>query len=214
MPAEKLADLDFDSPPVRDFVALLARRQIVIDPTLATFDLIRHRDGEVAAPYAPVAEHLPPDVRRSLRVGSMDIPDAATADRYRRSYAKMVDFVGRMHRAGVPLVVGTDSTPGFTPQAELVLYVQAGLTPAQALQVATLNAARVSGTVADRGSVASGKLADLVLLDGDPTVDIANLRKVALVITQGHWLSPKALHEEIGIAPSVQAVPAVRARAD
>jgi imidazolonepropionase-like amidohydrolase len=110
----------------------------------------------------------------------------------------------------VPIVAGTDAIPGFTLQAELALYVQAGMTPAQALQIATRNGARYSGTSRDRGSVTPGKLADLVLLDGDPTADIENVRKVALVITQGQWLSPKDMHEDMGIVPFVAAAPAVR----
>jgi hypothetical protein len=210
LPADKVAGLDFDSKPVQDFIAMLARRQTVIDPTLATFDFMRQRDGEPSAPYAAIADHMPPDVRRSYFVGSMDIPDAETDARYKRSYAKMVEFVGRMYRAGVPLVAGTDQIPGFTLQAELALYVQAGLTPAQAIQVATRNGARYTGTSRDRGSVVPGKLADLVLVDGDPTKDIADLRKVALVVTQGHWISPKELHEEMGITPFVSSVPAVQ----
>ena len=60
-------------------------------------------------------------MRRGLFVGSMDIPDAETDARYKRSYAKMVEFVGRLYRAGVPLVAGTDQIPGFTLQAELGL---------------------------------------------------------------------------------------------
>ena len=212
LPADKVAGLDFDAKPVQDFIATLARRQTVIDPTLATFDFMQQRDGEMAAPYAAIADHMPPDVKRSFFVGSMDIPDDATSARYKRSYAKMVEFVGRMHRAGVPLVAGTDAMPGFTLQAELALYVQAGLTPAQALQIATRNGAKYTGTSRDRGSVAPGKLADLVLVDGDPTKNIADLRKVALVITQGRWLSPKELHEEVGITPFVAVVPVVRAR--
>jgi len=210
LPADKVAGLDFDSKPVQGFIAMLARRQTVIDPTLATFGFIQQRDGELAAAYAAVADHMPPDVRRGFFVGTMDIPDAATEARYKRSYAKMVEFVGRLYRAGVPLVAGTDAIPGFTLQAELALYVQAGLTPAQVLQIATRNGARYTGTSRDRGSVAPGKLADLVLVDGDPTKDIADLRKVALVITQGQWLSPKELHEEMGITPFVASVPAVR----
>jgi hypothetical protein len=211
LPADKVAGLDFDSKLVQDFIAMLASRQTVIDATLATFDFMQQRDGELAAAYAAVADHMPPDVRRGFFVGTMDIPDAATDARYKRSYAKMVEFVGRLYRAGVPLVAGTDAIPGFTLQAELALYVQAGLTPAQAIQVATRNGAKYTGTSRDRGSVVPGKLADLVLIDGDPTKDIGDIRKVALVITQGHWLSPKELHEEMGIAPFVAAVPAVRA---
>jgi hypothetical protein len=84
------------------------------------------------------------------------------------------------------------------------------LTPAQAIQVATRNGARYTGTSRDRGSVVPGKLADLVLFDGDPTKDIADIRKVSLVITQEHWISPKDLHEAMGIVPFVQSVPTVR----
>jgi len=211
LPADKVAGMDFDSKPVQDFIAMLARRQTVIDPTLATFYFMQQRDGELAPAYAAIADHMPPDVRRGFLVGSMDIPDDATDARYKRSYAKMVEFVGRLYRAGVPLVAGTDAIPGFTLQAELALYVQAGLTPAQAIQIATRNGARYTGTSHDRGSVVPGKLADLVLIDGDPTKDIADIRKVALVITQGQWISPKDLHEAIGIVPFVQSVPTVRA---
>ena len=210
LPAEKVDGLDFNSKPVKDFLALLAKGPTVIDPTLATFDFMQQTDGELAAAYAAVADHMPPDVRRGFFVGSMAIPDAATDARYKRSYAKMVDFVGRMYRAGVPLVAGTDQLPGFTLQAELDLYVKAGLTPAQVIQIATRNGAKYSGTSRDRGSIVPGKLADLVLIDGEPTRNINDIRRVALVITQGHWLSPKELHEEMGIVPFVEAPPVFR----
>jgi hypothetical protein len=197
-----------DSAPFRDFIAMLASRQTVVDPTLATFDFIQQKDGEMAAPYAAVADHLPPSVRRNLFVGSMNIPDAATDARYKRSYAKMVDFVGRLYRAGVPIVAGTDATPGFT-RCRPSWRSTSGRDDARAsAQIATRNGARYSGTSRDRGSVTPGKLADLVLLDGDPTADIENVRKVALVITQGQWLSPKDMHEDMGIVPFVAATPA------
>ena len=211
LPAEQLAELDFDSPPVQAFIALLQQHKTVIDPTVAAFDFIQQQDGEMSAPFAAIAEHVPPDIKRYLYLGSMDIPDATTAARYKRSYAKMVDFIGRLYKAGVPIVAGTDSWVGFTLPGELALYVQAGMTPAQALQVATLNGATYSRTIDDRGSIAVGKLADLVLVDGDPTRDIGDIRKVALVITQGHWLAPKEVHEEFGIRPFVEATPLVRA---
>ena len=83
----------------------------------------------------------------------MKIPDDATAARYAKSYAKMVEFVGRMYRAGVPIVAGTDDIPGFTLHSELEWYVKAGLTPAQALQIATWNGAKYARVLDDRGSV-------------------------------------------------------------
>jgi imidazolonepropionase-like amidohydrolase len=131
----------------------------------------------------------------------MNIPDDTTAARHERSYAKMIDFIGRLYRAGVPLVAGTDDVAGFTLQRELELYVQAGLTPAQTLQIATWNGAQYSGVLADRGSIEPGKLADLVLIDGDPTADIAALRRVALVIKGQRAYYPSEIHEALGIKP-------------
>jgi imidazolonepropionase-like amidohydrolase len=203
LPAEKTASLDFDSKPVQDFIALLARKQIVIDPTLTTFDFLRQRAGTVSQAYAAVADHLPPDIQRGLRVAEMNIPDDATAARYEKSYQKMIEFVGRMYKAGVPIVAGTDAVPGFTLQRELELYVQAGMTPAQALQVATLNGARYAGVLKDSGTIEPGKRADLVLFDGDPTVNIADVRKTALVIKGTAVFYPSEIYEELGIKPFV-----------
>jgi imidazolonepropionase-like amidohydrolase len=211
LPARQVAGLDFDSKPVQDYIAFLKAHGTVIDPTLATFDFIRQRDGTPSAMLAGVYSHLPPDIQRQRRVGTMDIPDDATAELFDKSYAKMVEFVGRMYRAGIPLVAGTDEIPGFTLQRELELYVQAGLTPAQALQVATRNGALYTRTTADRGRIAPGMLADLVLVDGDPTRDITDLRKIALVVTQGRLLSPTRIYKALGIAPFVTDEPAVRA---
>ena len=210
LPARGVSGLDFDSEPVRDFLALLKRRGTVIDPTVATFDFIKQRDGVVSEPYAAISSHMPPDVQRGFRVASADIPDDATEALYKASYAKMVEFVGRLYRAGVPIVAGTDALAGFTLQSELELYVKAGLTPAQALQVATRNGARYTRTSSDRGSIAVGKLADLVLVDGDPTTRIGDLRKVALVITQGKVISPSMVYQALGIQPFVDNPPQLR----
>ncbi len=208
LPAKGIADLNFDSKPVQDFIARLAKDQIAVDPTLATFDFIRQRPGQMSQAFAAVAAHMPPDVQRGLKTAEFDIPDDATASRYNRSYEKMVEFVGRMYRAGVPILAGTDGMPGFTLQRELELYVQAGMTPAQALQVATWNGAKYTRTQQDRGSIAVGKRADLLLVDGDPTADIADIRKVALVIKNGHAYYPSDVYEAFGIMPFA---PAVRA---
>jgi len=201
LPAKRVADMNFDSKPVQDFIARLARDQIAIDPTLATFDFIRHRPGQMSKVFAAVATHLPPDVQRGLTVAEFDIPDDAAAARYEKSYEKMVDFVGRMYRAGVPILAGTDGLPGFTLQRELELYVQAGMTPAQALQVATWNGAKYSRTLPDRGSIDVGKRADLILVEGDPTANIADIRNVALVIKNGTAYYPSDIYEAFGIKP-------------
>jgi imidazolonepropionase-like amidohydrolase len=209
LPAEKIGALDFDSRPVQDFIALLKAKNVAIDPTLATFEFVRQRDGQMSRVVAKVADHLPPDIQRGRKVASMKIPDDATAARYDASYKKMVEFVGRMYRAGIPLVAGTDEVEGFALHTELELYVEAGLTPAQALQVATKNGALYTRTSHERGRIAPGMLADLVLVDGDPTRDINDIRKVALVLTQGRVVSPGTVYRALGIRPFVDAEPVV-----
>lgn len=204
--AKKTADLDFDSKPVQDYIAMLAKKQIVIDPTLGTFEFLHKRDGQQSPIIADVADHLPPDIQRSRKAAEMDIPDDATAVLYKRSFDKLVEFVGRMYKAGVPIVAGTDELPGFTLQRELELYVKAGLTPSQVLQIATWNGAKYTRTLEDRGSITPGKRADLVLVDGDPTVNIADIRKVALVIKQGKAYYPSELDTSLGIKPFAEPV--------
>jgi hypothetical protein len=201
LPAEKVADMDFDSKPYQDFIAMLAKKQIVIDPTLSTFEYWRQRPGDMTESYAPIADHMPPDVQRGLRVAEMKIPDEATAQRYDKSFRKMVDFVGRMYRAGVPIVAGTDALPGFTVQSELEWYVRAGLTPSQVLQIATWNGAKYTRTLDDRGSITPGKLSDLVLIDGDPTTDISDIRKVAMVLKGDTVYYPSEIFDAMGIKP-------------
>lgn len=199
--AEKAADLDFDSKPVQDFIALLQSHRTVVDPTVATFDFIRQRPGQMSQAFAAVADHVPPDVRRGFSVAEMNIPDDAKAARYEKSYRKCVEFVGRLYRAGVPLVAGTDSLPGFALHRELEMYVQAGLTPAQALQVATWNGAKYARVLADRGSVSVGKTADLLIVDGDPTQDISSLRRAVMVMKGDKAYYPGEVYAEIGVRP-------------
>jgi imidazolonepropionase-like amidohydrolase len=139
----------------------------------------------------------------------LDIPDDATWKRYDASYRKMVEFVGRLYRAGVPIVAGTDEIPGFTLQRELELYVDAGLTPSQVLKIATLDAATIA-RAPDRGEIRPGMTADLVLLDGEPTTNIADVRKVALVIKGDTAYAPAEIDRALGIAPFAEPVAIAR----
>jgi imidazolonepropionase-like amidohydrolase len=206
LPARKVADLDFEDAATREFIELLVQRKTVVDATLATFDFLRQRDGELSKEFAAVADHVPPDVRRGFFAAQMKIPDDATHALYNKSYARMIDFVGRMYRAGVPLVAGTDDIPGFTLQRELELYVEAGLTPVQVLQIATYNGARYSQVLHDRGVISPGRRADLILVDGDPTKNISDIRKVALVIKGSVAYYPSELFESLGVKPFTTAL--------
>ena len=201
--AGQAGDLDLDSAPVRDFIALLKEKSTVIDPTLAVFEgSFTQRQGEMKPSFAAVADHLPPVLQREMRTNSTDVNDG-NADRYRASYAKMVEFVGRLHRAGVPLVAGTDWIGGFTLHRELELYVRAGIAPAETLRIATWNGAKFTRTLDRVGSITPGKLADLVLVDGDPTADISAIRRISLVMKEGVVYYPAEIHAATGIEPFV-----------
>jgi hypothetical protein len=109
--------------------------------------------------------------------------------------AKELQVVNEMHRAGIPFLAGTDTPPGvyifpgFSLHEELQRFVAAGFTPLEALQTATLNPAKFLGMEDHLGTIAEGKLADMVLLDANPLDDIRNTQKIAGVIANGRYLS-------------------------
>lgn len=119
-----------------------------------------------------------------------------TAEDYaiqKKLYRKQLELVGAMQRAGVGILAGTDMGnpyvfPGFSLHDELELMVEAGLTPMQALQTATLNPARYLGKEEQLGTIGVGKLADLVLLDANPLVDIRNTKQINAVVVAGKLL--------------------------
>jgi imidazolonepropionase-like amidohydrolase len=118
----------------------------------------------------------------------------------RRIYRKQLEIVGAMHRAGVKFLAGTDvlnpyAFPGFSLHDELALLVEAGLSPVEALQAATVNPAAYHG-VSDRlGTIARGKVADLVVLDASPLDNISNTKRIAAVIVAGRLLQRTELNE-------------------
>ena len=199
--AERAADIDFDASATKDFIALLASKNITVDPTLQLFEnLILDRAGQMATAYAPIADRLPAIVRRGLLEGGLPVPEGKE-ERYQESFRAMLHMLGVLHAAGVPIVAGTDSLGGFALMRELELYVEAGIPAPEVLQMATLGAARAAGQGDRLGSIAPGKLADLILVDGDPSLDPGALRNLRLVVKDGVPLEPDAMWRELGILP-------------
>ncbi len=211
---DKAGDVALDGPRVKSFIRLLRQRGTVIDPTAGTFEAAYlQRNGQPNPSLVSVAGHLPVTLQRGMRAAQMDITDANAA-RYQRSYAAMLALIARMHRAGVPLLAGTDDFPGFALHRELELYVKAGIPAPEVLRIATLNGARYTGTLADRGTIERGKLADLVLVDGDPTMRIEDIRRTSLVFKGGVAFAPAQIHEALGIRPFVETVAIEKAAAN
>jgi imidazolonepropionase-like amidohydrolase len=113
-------------------------------------------------------------------------------------FNELIAVVGEMNRAGVQILAGTDNNnpfvvPGFDLHDELELFVAAGMTSLQALRTATLNPAQYLGAMDKFGSVAAGKIADVVILEVDPTIDIRNTRKIKAVISNGNYIDRKQI---------------------
>ena len=120
--------------------------------------------------------------------------DALGSSAGERLFANEILLTKKMHEAGVQFMAGTDSAntftlPGFALHEELELLVEAGFTPMEAIQAATLNPAKYLGREKELGTIESGKLADLVLLDANPLVDIRNSQKIRAVVVNGRYLS-------------------------
>jgi imidazolonepropionase-like amidohydrolase len=199
---EHAGELDLKSPPVQAFLRLLKDRKTVIDPTANFFEgMFNARPGEINPSVAAVAARLPLPVRRSLLVGNVQRTPEMDA-RYRASYRATLALVLALHDEGIPIVAGTDSMAGFCLHRELEDYVTAGLSAPDALRAATLVPARVMHRDKDLGTVAPGKLADLILVDGDPATHISDIRRVVLTIRGGVLFDAAKVFEAIGVKPA------------
>ena len=199
--ADRAATVALNSEHVRSFVNLLKERKVVVDPTVNIFEgMFTDRPGKVAAGFASIAHRLPPQVRRGLLAGGLPVPEGKD-ERYRESARALLRMIKMLHDAGVPLVAGTDSMAGFALHRELELYAEAGIPAAEVLAVATIGAARVSKRDKELGSIEPGKLADLILVDGNPAERIADIRRVSLVVKDGKVYDPAALYKSIGVRP-------------
>lgn len=199
-PAKYGKDVDLDSAEMRAFYKKLSDRKTIIDPTLVVWEGSLTSDGsEVLAAYAPFAAISPPAVSRSWKIGGYPLFDGLTRDDFKASYAKMVGVVGRLHKAGVRIVAGTDGY-GLELVRELELYQQAGLTNAEAIQTATIVPARMTG-MADRfGSIEPGKTASMILVDGDASKEMGALRRISTVFLDGYRLDGNELRKASGFS--------------
>ena len=194
--SEGLAALQPGSETVREFVDLLAVHGVAIDPTLAGTE-----SREVPPDYvAPVLDRLPPQAQRRI-LDRFWNPHPELIPHLDRIVSSQRGFIRVAHKAGIPVLPGTDIIPGFGYHRELELYVEAGIPAPEVLTLATLGAARVMGMEGKLGSIEPGKLADLILVDGDPTTDISDIRRVVTVIKDGQVYDPAAIYRALGIEP-------------
>jgi imidazolonepropionase-like amidohydrolase len=199
---DNAAKLDLESQPVNDFIALLLRHGTVVDVTLATFEgMFTGRPGKVSPGFAPVLDRLPVQMQRGAYTGGLAVT-AANDQLYQDSYRAMLRMTKRMYDAGVPILAGTDTTAGIMLHRELELEVEAGIPPLKAMQIATWNAARLLKQDAELGSIAAGKRADLLLVEGNPGEHVSDIRRCRLVMKNGTLYRSDAVYAGVGIKPA------------
>lgn len=194
--ANREAVESYDSKKAGVFFARLARESLWQCPTLTVLRNIAHLNDpgittDERLKYMPESTRKMWDPANDFRFKSRTAEDFEVS---RQAYRKQLEVVGAMQRAGVGILAGTDVLnpycfPGFSLHDELELLVSAGLTPMEALQAATWNPARFLGREKELGSVAKGKLADLVLLDANPLESIGNTRRIGAVVANGRLYS-------------------------
>jgi len=194
----------FNPERAKTLIALFAKNQTWQVPTLA-WERGQWLVDEIDLSQDPLIKYAPVAWKnRTWAMFKKDILETMDTDPLpvRKRFVQMeLEMTLAMFRAGVPFMAGTDTAagihifPGFSLHQELALFVEAGLTPMQALQTATLNPAKFLGTTANMGTVEKGKIADLVLLDAIPLEDINNTRKIQAVVLAGRYFSRAQLDE-------------------
>jgi imidazolonepropionase-like amidohydrolase len=193
-------DVDLNADPIKSLVATMAARKIAADPTLVVAEsLFVPENGDLSPAYAPFVGTLPPATERSFRQGGFAVPKDLTRDDYRKSFAKLSALVELMHNSGIEIVAGTDGS-GLELVRELELYVNAGFTPEESLAAATIAPARLLKVDKTTGSITVGKAADLVLVEGDPSIRIGDLRNTRTVMMDGKLMDADALRAASGFS--------------
>lgn len=195
-------DLDLSSPKVQATVAAMKEKGVALDTTAMILErLMLSRSGQVQAGDAPYLSHVPIGYQRYRKRNFVTINNPQQDADYRAGYAKVLEVLKMLDDNGVQLLPGTDDGTGFSVHRELEVYVSAGISSGKTLRLATLDSEKYFGRDHSLGSIERGKLADLILVDGDPTKNISDIRKVRLTMVGGVAYYPAEIYDHLNIKP-------------
>lgn len=198
MKRNKDRSIDFNDSTSVAAINFIKQHHVVIDPTIGVFEMSFRNVNDDITQMEPAFYTLPLPLQALLKNTGQD---STGAKKFKPLYESMVKIVKVLHHAGVTIVAGTDQGfPGFSVPRELELYVQAGLTPADAIQTATITPARVMKMDKYTGSITVGKKADIIIVDGDPLKNIREIRNVTTVIQGERVYNPSTLHKLVGFS--------------
>jgi imidazolonepropionase-like amidohydrolase len=186
--------VDFNSDAAKQAIQFLLDHHTVVDPTASWGEMAGHSKVVAVETFEPGILKSPAVLDAKFR----GMGGATTADQMKARTAQTLAVIGGLHKAGVTIVPGSDTgLVGYGLHREIELYVQAGMTPLEAIQSATIVSARAMKLDRELGTVEVGKRADLILIDGDPLKDIAALRRVTRVIRDGRVYNAAALWKSV-----------------
>lgn len=187
--------IDVNSQVVKTFIQQLKQKNITVDPTITVFEsMFIDLPGKIAKAYMPIEKYLPPQTKRNVMAGGF-VDDESLAPQYKQSYDVMKKFLKALYDNGITILAGTD---GGIVQHELEVYSECGIPNYDVLRMATYFPAKEYGLLDKYGTIAPGKVANLILIDGDPKKNIKDIRKVFLTIKEGKIYSPKKIYTAYG----------------
>ena len=195
LPGRKGYTIDVKGAAAQNFIRQLKDKHIVFDPTLCVFEeMYIDLPGHISRKYAPIAAYLPAEVKRGAMSGGF-IDKDSLIDIYARSFINMESILKELYDNGLTILSGTD---GGILQHELELYSKSGIPNAEVLRMATWYPAKVSGRDSLLGSIEANKMANLVLIEGNPLRNMQDIRKIYVTIKGGEIYWPKAIYGDFG----------------
>ena len=191
--------INLNAPNVTNALKFFKDHGTVIDPTDAVLELLLRPMNVPIETFEPGLRKVPPELIVQINKKG---ESADQAEGLRMVLDVLLKITGALHKAGVPIVAGTDvGVPGHTLHRELELYVKAGFTPLEAIQSATIVPARVMKLEAEVGTIEVGKRADILVLYANPLDNISNTRKLRFVVAQGRLFDCARLWQSVGFKP-------------
>lgn len=205
-------DLDLKSERVQATVRLMKERGTALDTTAMILErLMLSRSGQVQAGDAPYLDHVPIGYQRYRKRSFVTIKTPQDDADYQAGFAKVREVLKMLDDAGVQLLPGTDDGTGFSNLREMEVYVEAGIPAGRALYLSTLGAERYFKRDHELGTIERGKLADFILVDGDPVANISALRKNRMTMVGGVAYYPAEIYEHLTIKPFAAKPPVTKA---
>lgn len=198
----RTAGLDLQSPRVKQTLALMRQRGTSVDTSASTLEqLMLSRAGQVVDWHRDFVDHLPIGYQRYVKRSYVSLEKPGADEAYRKAFRKMLDVMDLLHRSGIVLLPGTDDPNGFLLLREIELYAQSGMGNAAALRAATLGSEEYLRRDRELGTIERGKLADLVLVAGNPLQDLKAIKRPRMVMKAGAIFYPAEIHAALNIRP-------------